>query len=77
MATELLLPKLSMSMEEGTVAEWLVADGAAVEAGQPIYTVESDKSSQEIEAPVAGTLHIVVPAGEDAVPIGTKVGEIA
>ncbi|MBV9840898.1 MAG: dihydrolipoamide acyltransferase [Sphingomonadaceae bacterium] len=75
MATELLLPKLGMGMEEGTISEWLVADGAQVEVGQPIYAVESDKSVQEIEAPATGALTIIAATGE-ALPVGTKIGEI-
>jgi pyruvate/2-oxoglutarate dehydrogenase complex dihydrolipoamide acyltransferase (E2) component len=75
MATELLLPKLGMGMEEGTISEWLVADGAEVETGQPIYAIESDKSVQEIESPEAGRLTIIAATGEP-LPVGTKIGEI-
>jgi pyruvate/2-oxoglutarate dehydrogenase complex dihydrolipoamide acyltransferase (E2) component len=59
MATDVSIPKLGMSMTEGKLIEWLVADGATVAEGTPIYTIETDKSSQEIEAPVAGTLRII------------------
>jgi pyruvate/2-oxoglutarate dehydrogenase complex dihydrolipoamide acyltransferase (E2) component len=41
------------------LTEWLVADGAAITEGTPIYTLETDKSSQEIEASASGTLKIV------------------
>ncbi len=64
MAIELTLPKLGFSMTEGTVAEWLVADGDQVEEGQVIYTLESDKSTQEIESPMTGRIRIIAPAGE-------------
>ena len=56
MATEIIFPKLGFSMTEGVLAEWLVADGAAVAEGQPLYTIESDKSTNEVEAPAAGVL---------------------
>lgn len=75
MATEILLPKLGFSMNEGTLTEWLAADGAVVEQGQPLYTLESEKSAQEIEAPVSGTLKIAKVAGE-VYEVGTVLGEI-
>jgi pyruvate dehydrogenase E2 component (dihydrolipoyllysine-residue acetyltransferase) len=59
----LVLPQLSISMEEGTVLSWLVADGEQVLAGQPIVEVETDKSTLEVEAPAAGVLRIRVQAG--------------
>ena len=42
MSTTLTIPKLQMSTTEGTLAEWLVEDGELVEAGQPIYCLETD-----------------------------------
>ncbi len=75
MATSLTIPKLQMSTTEGKLSEWLVADGAAVEAGQPIYSLETDKSVQEIEAPESGKLVQKKPAGE-TYPVGTEIGEI-
>ncbi len=75
MSTEVILPKLGFSMTEGTVAEWLVADGGRVEAGAPLYTLESDKSATEVESPASGTLTIHKPAGE-ILDIGTVIGEI-
>jgi pyruvate/2-oxoglutarate dehydrogenase complex dihydrolipoamide acyltransferase (E2) component len=76
MSTEILLPKLGFSMNEGTLTEWLVADGAVVQQGQPLYSLESEKSVQEIEAPASGTLKILKPAGE-VYDVGTVIGEIA
>jgi pyruvate/2-oxoglutarate dehydrogenase complex dihydrolipoamide acyltransferase (E2) component len=76
MSTQILLPKLGFSMNEGTLSEWLVADGASVQAGQPLYALESEKSVQEIEAPASGTLKIVKQAGE-IYEVGTVLGEIA
>lgn len=63
MSTSIKIPKLGMSMTEAVLAEWLVADGATVETGTPLYAIETDKSVQEIEAPIAGTLSIIEPAG--------------
>jgi pyruvate/2-oxoglutarate dehydrogenase complex dihydrolipoamide acyltransferase (E2) component len=76
MATTLTIPKLQMSTTEGTLAEWLVEDGARVEAGQPIYCLETDKSVQEIEAPESGRLTQKVAAGE-TYPVGTEIGVIS
>lgn len=76
MSTPLTIPKLQMSTTEGVLAEWLVDDGAAVEEGQPIYSLETDKSVQEIEAPVSGRLTHKATAGE-TYEVGTLIGEIA
>ena len=59
MAVEVLLPKLGFSMNEGVLAEWLVADG-----GQAVYALESEKSTQEVESPATGTLKIIAAVGE-------------
>lgn len=75
MSTSLTIPKLQMSATEGTLAEWLVDDGTIVEEGQPIYSLETDKSVQEIEAPASGKLTQKMAAGE-TYPVGTEIGEI-
>jgi pyruvate/2-oxoglutarate dehydrogenase complex dihydrolipoamide acyltransferase (E2) component len=74
-STTLYIPKLAVSMTEGTIAEWLVEDGATVEAGQPIYRIETDKTDAEIESPVGGVLHIEADPGE-VLEVGTPIGEI-
>lgn len=75
MTTPIILPKLGFSMEEGTLAEWLVADGADVREGEPLYLLESDKSAQEVEAPASGKLRVIAATGE-TYPVGTTLGEI-
>lgn len=75
MATEIVLPKLGFSMEEGSVIEWLVADGAKVTAGQPLYSLESEKSVQEIEAPESGTLRVIAEL-RVVYPVGTIIATI-
>lgn len=75
MATELTLPKLEMSMSEGTLAEWMVESGTEVKEGDVIYTLETDKTAREIEAPASGTLIQKVADGE-VYPVGTVIGEI-
>jgi pyruvate/2-oxoglutarate dehydrogenase complex dihydrolipoamide acyltransferase (E2) component len=75
MSTPILLPKLGFSMNEGTLTEWLAEDGAAVAKGQPLYSLESEKSVNEIEAPASGTLKIIAPKGE-VYQVGTVIAEI-
>ena len=75
MSTTLTMPKLEMSMQEGTLAEWVVADGAEVKEGDVIYLLETDKTSREIEAPASGKLVHKAPAGE-VYECGTEIGEI-
>ncbi|WP_375250255.1 biotin/lipoyl-containing protein [Sphingomonas sp.] len=75
MTTQILLPKLGFSMNEGELVEWLVPDGGQAVAGEPLFALESDKSTQEVEAPVSGTLRILKPVGE-TYPVGTVLGEI-
>jgi pyruvate/2-oxoglutarate dehydrogenase complex dihydrolipoamide acyltransferase (E2) component len=76
MSTEILLPKIGFSMNEGVLSRWLVEDGATVEEGQPLYELESDKSLQEVEAPASGRLKILVTATGETYPVGTVLGEI-
>jgi pyruvate/2-oxoglutarate dehydrogenase complex dihydrolipoamide acyltransferase (E2) component len=73
--TEILLPKIGFSMNEGVLTKWLAEDGDTVSAGQPLYEMESDKSTQEIEAPASGTVRILVAVGE-TYPVGTLLGRI-
>jgi pyruvate/2-oxoglutarate dehydrogenase complex dihydrolipoamide acyltransferase (E2) component len=75
MATPLTMPKLEMSMTEGTLAEWMFEDGAEVKEGDVIYTLETDKTAHEIEAPASGRLVQKVADGE-TYEVGTIIGEI-
>jgi pyruvate/2-oxoglutarate dehydrogenase complex dihydrolipoamide acyltransferase (E2) component len=68
-AIEIVMPRLGWTMETGVVAEWLKRDGDAVRAGEVIFTVESDKAMQEVEALDSGTLRIP----PDAPPVGATV----
>lgn len=75
MSTTLFIPRLAVSMTEGTITQWLVEDGTEVASGQPIYLLETDKTEAEIEAPAAGILRIEAETGE-ALEVGTPIGEI-
>src|SRR5258708_28332886 len=69
------MPKLSDTMEEGTVLEWKKQDGDEVHRGEVLAEIESDKASFEIEAEADGVLHIVVAQGQ-AAPVGEMIGRI-
>ena len=75
MSVEIRVPQIGFSMTEGTLAQWLVADGAKVSEGTPIYTLEIDKATQDVESPAAGTLKVHAEVGQ-VYPIGTLLGEI-
>jgi pyruvate/2-oxoglutarate dehydrogenase complex dihydrolipoamide acyltransferase (E2) component len=75
MAVEILLPKIGFSMNEGQIAEWLAKDGDTVSEGQPLFSLEADKSTNEVEAPAGGTLRIVGQVGE-TYEVGTVLGYI-
>jgi pyruvate/2-oxoglutarate dehydrogenase complex dihydrolipoamide acyltransferase (E2) component len=64
MAVEVILPKIGFSMNEGVLAEWLVPDGGQAVEGEPLYALESDKSTNEVESPATGTLKILKEIGE-------------
>jgi pyruvate/2-oxoglutarate dehydrogenase complex dihydrolipoamide acyltransferase (E2) component len=75
MSTEVRIPSIGFSTQEGTLTEWLVADGGEVKEGEPLYTLELDKSVQEIEAPASGTLKVIATVGE-AYEVGALIAEI-
>jgi pyruvate dehydrogenase E2 component (dihydrolipoamide acetyltransferase) len=74
-ASEVILPRLGQGMESGTIVRWLKSEGDAVEKGESLYELDTDKVTQEVEAEAAGVLlKIVVPEGE--VPVGRTVAVI-
>lgn len=75
MAVDVVLPKIGFAMTEGQITEWLVQDGQSVNEGQPLFTLEADKSANEVEAPASGTLRIIQPAGV-IYEVGTVIGVI-
>jgi pyruvate/2-oxoglutarate dehydrogenase complex dihydrolipoamide acyltransferase (E2) component len=72
---EIRIPKLGMEMTEGTVARWLVEDGAEVARDQPLYLLETDKVENEVLAPVSGVLRQVGQEGE-TYPVGEVIAEL-
>jgi pyruvate/2-oxoglutarate dehydrogenase complex dihydrolipoamide acyltransferase (E2) component len=75
MSVPINIPKLGVSMTEGTLIEWLVADGDAVSDGDPIYIVETDKVENEVNATASGTIRISGEPGE-TYAVGDMIGEI-
>ena len=64
MAAAFVMPKLGLTMETGTIREWLAADGAHVSAGDAVLVIDTDKVETEVEAPASGVLHRTGVVGE-------------
>jgi pyruvate dehydrogenase E2 component (dihydrolipoamide acetyltransferase) len=78
MPIELKMPALSPTMEEGTLAKWLVKEGDTVKSGDILAEIETDKATMEFEAVDEGTIaKILVPEGSDEVKVGTVIALIA
>ncbi|MFD6463869.1 biotin/lipoyl-containing protein [Streptomyces roseolus] len=71
---EIRMPKLDVSMTDGTFLGWLVPDGSTVGAGEGLYTVGTDKVETEIPAPVAGVLRYGAVEVDENYPVGTPLG---
>jgi pyruvate dehydrogenase E2 component (dihydrolipoyllysine-residue acetyltransferase) len=75
MASEVKLPRLGQGMESGTIVKWLKSEGDPVEKGEPLYELDTDKVTQEVEADSSGVLlKIAVQEGE--VPVGQTIAVI-
>jgi pyruvate dehydrogenase E1 component beta subunit len=78
MATQLMMPALSPTMEEGTLAKWLVKEGDEVRSGDILAEIETDKATMEFEAVDEGTIaKILVAEGTDGVKVGTPIAVLA
>ncbi|MDE0208695.1 MAG: pyruvate dehydrogenase complex dihydrolipoamide acetyltransferase, partial [Boseongicola sp.] len=72
--TEILMPALSPTMEEGTLAKWLVKEGDAVSAGDLLAEIETDKATMEFEAVDEGTVgRILIPEGTEGVKVNSTI----
>ena len=74
MAERVVMPKLGLTMEEGTVLQWLRREGEQVTKGEPILEVEGDKTTSEVESPADGVLLRTVVCENETVPVGDVVG---
>lgn len=70
MPTEVIMPKVDMDMDSGTIATWHVGEGDLVEAGKPLFDIETDKAAMEIEAPASGRLGKVLARPGDVIAVG-------
>ena len=77
MARHVFMPRLSQDMTQGRIVEWLKREGEAVQEGEPLVSVESDKAEVELQAPQAGILRrVLVGAGEET-DVGTPLAILA
>jgi pyruvate dehydrogenase E2 component (dihydrolipoamide acetyltransferase) len=75
MPSEVKLPRLGQGMEAGTITKWLKSEGDTVEKGEPLFEIDTDKVTQEVESDFAGVLlKITLPEGE--APVGQTIGYI-
>jgi pyruvate dehydrogenase E2 component (dihydrolipoyllysine-residue acetyltransferase) len=75
MATEVILPRLGQGMESGTIVRWLKSEGEPVAKGEPLFELDTDKVTQEVEAEAAGVL-LKIAISEGEVPVGQTVAFI-
>ncbi len=75
MATEVKLPRLGQGMESGTIVRWLKSEGERVEKGEPLFEVDTDKATQEVEAEASGVL-LKIAVAEGEVPVGRTIAVI-
>jgi len=78
MAIDILMPALSPTMEEGTLARWLKKEGDEISSGDVIAEIETDKATMEVEAVDEGTLaKILVPEGTENVKVNAVIARLA
>jgi pyruvate/2-oxoglutarate dehydrogenase complex dihydrolipoamide acyltransferase (E2) component len=76
--TDILMPALSPTMEEGALAKWFVKAGDAVKSGDVIAEIETDKATMEVEAVDEGVVEaILVPEGTEGVKVNTVIARLA
>lgn len=76
MATEIIMPKAGMSMEEGTVVKWLKKEGDMIKKGEAIVEIHTDKVNMEVEAETSGVLLKITANEGDVLPVFTPIGYI-
>ena len=77
MATEIIVPKLGQTVETVRLVRWLVREGDAVQRGDPILEIETDKATFEVPAPASGVVRVIERQEGEEVPVVTRVGIIA
>jgi pyruvate dehydrogenase E2 component (dihydrolipoamide acetyltransferase) len=74
--TEITMPRLSDSMEEGTILTWLKADGETIAVGEELVEIETDKATMTYESPAEGVVNIVAEAGT-SVAVGAVIARLS
>lgn len=77
MADIIAMPKLGFDMAEGTLVRWVIAQGEAVEKGQVLAEIETDKATVEVESSASGILYRHIVAEGDIVPVGSPIAVVA
>ena len=73
MATQVTLPRLGQGMESGTIVRWLKAEGDTVERDEPLYELDTEKVTQEVEAPVSGVLLRILAGEGEEIEVGKPI----
>ena len=76
MATELTLPRLGQGMEAGTIVRWLKSEGDQVEKGEPLYELDTEKVTQEVEADASGVLLKILAGEGEEIEVGKRIAVI-
>ena len=76
MSTTIVMPKAGLTMVEGTISQWLVAEGAYVKKGDALMEYENEKNTIECDALADGYVHILAQEG-DTIPVGEPIGILA
>ena len=74
MASEIVMPRMGLTMETGRIVSWLKQEGQTVKAGEPLFEIETDKATVEIEAMESGTLGKVIAGIGEEFPVGAVIG---
>ena len=76
MSSQVTLPRLGQGMESGTIVRWLKAEGDAVEKGEVLYELDTEKATQEVEADASGTLLKILAQEGEEIDVGTAIAVI-
>src|SRR5215475_5300681 len=76
LATDVSLPRLGQGMEAGTIVRWLKSEGDAVEKGEPLYELDTDKVTQEVEADASGVLLKILAGEGEEIEVGKRIAVI-
>jgi len=74
---EIVMPRMGLTMEEGTVVAWLKTENQPISAGEPMLEIETDKSTVEIESPAQGFLGPILAGPGETIPVGQVIGYIS